>query len=85
MSSWRTTGIVQDIGEILKSFDYLIINHIRRKGNRATDFLANWGSNDQLGKADSKWYNETEKPKWKELVIIINQDHETATNQFECI
>eukprot|EP00253_Pinus_taeda_P006223 PITA_06223 len=41
VSSWRTAGIVQDIGEILKSFYYLIINHIRRKGNKAADFLAN--------------------------------------------
>eukprot|EP00253_Pinus_taeda_P025949 PITA_25949 len=55
VSSWRTAGIVQDVGEILKSFYYLIINHVRMKGNRAADFLANWGINDSEGKVDSSW------------------------------
>lgn len=51
--SWRTTSLVQDLGDLIKWFAYMIINHVRKEDNRATDFLANWGSNEQRGNMDS--------------------------------
>lgn len=41
VGSWRTAGIVQDLAELLRRIDYKIINHVRRRGNKAADFLAN--------------------------------------------
>lgn len=41
--SWRMEGIIQDLVDMLKRIEYKIINHVRRKGNKAADFLANWG------------------------------------------
>jgi len=35
-------GLIQDMANILKSIDYKIISHVKREGNRAADFLANW-------------------------------------------
>lgn len=51
--SWRTASLVQDLETIMKRFEYMIINHVRREGNKAVDFLSNWGSNEQGGKLDS--------------------------------
>lgn len=44
--SWRTAGIVQEIAALLKRIDYKIINHVRRTGNQAADYMENWGSRD---------------------------------------
>jgi len=40
-TSWRTAGIVEEMADLLKRIDYKICNHVKRKGNRAADFLAN--------------------------------------------
>jgi len=40
------------LAELLKRIEYKIINHVRRKGNKAADLLANWGSKEQEGKID---------------------------------
>lgn len=42
--SWRTASLIQELEIILKRFEYMIIMHVRREGNRAANFLANWGS-----------------------------------------
>lgn len=42
-SSWRTVRIIQEIADLLKRIDYKLFNHVKRKGNRAADFLANFG------------------------------------------
>ena len=79
--SWRTTGIVQDMEELLKRIDYKIINHVRRKGNKVADFLANWGSNDQERKIDNRWPVLLNDTRWGELTSIINQDYDETTEQ----
>lgn len=61
--SWRTVGLIQDLAEIMKCIDYKIINHVRREGNKAADFLANWGCNEQGGKVDSIWTINWEEPR----------------------
>eukprot|EP00253_Pinus_taeda_P015299 PITA_15299 len=78
-SSWRTTGIVQDIAELLKGVDYKIFSHVKRNGNRAADFLANWGCKGRTGKIDSMWRTIQVNGEWKELDNIINHDHDQAT------
>lgn len=40
--SWHISHLVQEFGEILPSFDYLLTSHVRYEGNRVSDFLANW-------------------------------------------
>lgn len=39
--SWRIASLIQELGEIIKRFDYMIIKHVKREGNKADDFLAN--------------------------------------------
>jgi len=79
--SRRIAGIVQDLEELLKRIDYKIINHVRRKGNKATDFLFNWGSNEQERKIDNRWPIIINNLRWEELTTIINQDHDESRNQ----
>lgn len=73
--SWRIAEIVQELAELIGRIDYKILNHVRRKGNRAAYFLANWGSNDQESRIDSKWPLAIQNQKWEELTKIINHDH----------
>lgn len=53
--SWRIARLIQDLAGIMKFIDYKIINHVRRDVNKAVDFLANLGCNEQDGKVDSIW------------------------------
>lgn len=46
MQRWRTTSLVQDLETISKRLEYMTIKHVRREGNKAVDFLANWGSDE---------------------------------------
>ena len=41
--SWRKTTLIQQIGSLIKQIQYLIPSHVRRTGNVAADYLANWG------------------------------------------
>ena len=41
--SWRTAAIIEELSQLVKRIQYLIPHHIRRKGNAAADYLANWG------------------------------------------
>jgi len=41
-NSWRSAGIVQEIADLLPRIEYSVISHVRRKGNQAADYLANW-------------------------------------------
>jgi len=79
--SWRTAGIVQELAELLRRIDYKIINHVRRKGNKAVDFLANWGSNDQENRIDNKWPLVMCNPRWEALITIIKHDHVESIHQ----
>ena len=45
--SWRTTSLIEEIGEIIPKFDYIQVKHVRRDGNKGDYFLANRGCNDQ--------------------------------------
>eukprot|EP00253_Pinus_taeda_P010380 PITA_10380 len=73
--SWRTAGIVQEIAELIKRIDYRIISHVRRKGNQAADWLANWGCRGRGSTIDSQWRAVEGNREWKELA-----DHEQATD-----
>ena len=70
--SWRMAGIVQDLGEILRRIEYKIFSHVKRKGNKATDYLANRGCREQGEKIDSSWQILRKKLGLEELTIIIN-------------
>lgn len=77
--SWRTTGLIQDLEDIMEHIDYKIINHVRRDGKIEAKFLANWGCNEQDGKVDSIWPTLMNKPRWETLNSIITQDNNEIT------
>lgn len=72
--SWRTAGLVQEIEEILKGIEYKITSHVRREGNKPTDFLANWGSKELKGKVNDSWENQMEMTRWENLRRLIEHD-----------
>lgn len=72
-------SLIQDLETIIKRIDYKIIKHVRRDGNKAADFLANWGSNEQGGKLDSIWSTRLEEPRMDPLKTIITQDYDEDT------
>eukprot|EP00253_Pinus_taeda_P017343 PITA_17343 len=74
--SWRTAGIVKEIAELLKRIDYIIINHVRRKGNQVADWLANWGCRGRGTKIDSQWRAVEGNEEWKALADLIRADHD---------
>lgn len=80
-TSWRTARIIQEIAELIKRIDYKTFYHVRRNGNRAADFLANWGCKDRNNKVDNQWIVRRPSREWKGLASIINDDHEQATNE----
>ena len=77
--SWRTTGLIQDLVEIMKRIDYKIIYHVKREGNKAADYLANWGCNEPNGKVDSIWSTHMAGTRWENLNQIIKQDNNDTT------
>lgn len=42
--SWHIQEVVNNIRDSLITFDYVIPTHTRREDNKATDYLASWGS-----------------------------------------
>jgi len=78
--SWRTAGIVKEIAALLKRIDYRIISHVRRKGNQAADWLANWGCRGRGSTIDSQWRAVEGNGEWKELADLIKADHDQTTN-----
>eukprot|EP00253_Pinus_taeda_P033811 PITA_33811 len=78
--SWRTAGIVKEIAELLKRIDYKIISHVRRKGNQAADWLANWGCSGRGTTIDSQWRVVEGNEEWKALADLIKADHDKTTN-----
>jgi len=78
--SWRTVGIVQEIADWIKRIDYRLISHVRRKGNQAVDWLANWACRGRGSTIDSQWRAVEGNREWKELADLIRVDHEHATN-----
>lgn len=78
-NSWRTAGIVQEIEELIKRTEYKIFNHVRRNGNRAADFLTNWGCKVRNSKVDNQWTMMRSSREWVGLAGIINDDHEQET------
>lgn len=79
-NSWRTSGIVQDIAELLKIIGYKTFSHIKRKGNSAADFLANRGCKNQETKTDCQWEAVKSNEEWSELNSIIQNDHAQSNN-----
>lgn len=77
--SWRTAGLVQDMANILKHIEYKIIIHVKREGNKAAYFLANWECKE--GKVDSIWPTSMNKLGWETLNLIITQDRNESTEQ----
>eukprot|EP00253_Pinus_taeda_P031554 PITA_31554 len=77
--SWRTAAIIKDIEELLNKIDYKTIKHVRRDGNKAADFLANWGSKEAGSKLDRIWTSLESDHSWDGLKTILNHDHEEAT------
>lgn len=53
--SWRTARLIQEIRELTQKLDYLVMKHVRREGNKATDFLVNKGCNQQHGSMERLW------------------------------
>jgi len=80
-SSWRTAGIVQEIAGLLRRIDYKLFYHVRRNGNHAADFLANWGCKGRDNMVDSQWKSICANRDWLDLATIINEDHEQATRE----
>lgn len=76
--SWQIAGIIQDIEGWLRRIEYTIINHVMRSGNRAADFLANWGSGGPDRKVDGSWTSLNKDPRWTELNHILIQDYNEA-------
>jgi len=66
---------------MLKRIEYKIFNHVRRNGNRAADFLANWGCKERDNIVDNQWAAVRSSKDWVDLATIINEDHEQATNE----
>eukprot|EP00253_Pinus_taeda_P005455 PITA_05455 len=77
--SWRTAAIIQDIEETLNRIEYKTINHVRRDGNKAADFLANWGSKEAGSKLDTSWTSLERDQNWAGLKTILIRDNEEAT------
>lgn len=40
---WRTASHVQGLEDTIRKFDYIIITHVRREGNKVADLLENYG------------------------------------------
>jgi len=78
--SWRTTDIVQEIADFIKRIDYRLISHVRRKGNQAADWLANWGCRGRGSTIDSQWRAVEGNREWKELAELIKANHDHAAN-----
>lgn len=77
--SWRTAAVVRDITGLLERLDYKIFLHVRRKGNKPADYLANWGCKCQNARVDSQWEAIKKNHEWKELNDIIHEDHKQAS------
>ena len=80
-NSWRTAGIIQEIAKLLKGVEYKIFNDVKRNGNRAVDFLANWGCKGRDGKFNSQWRTVHPSGESEELANIINDDHDQASKE----
>eukprot|EP00253_Pinus_taeda_P033781 PITA_33781 len=80
-SSWRSAGIVQEIAELLPHIEYKVINHVRRKGNQAADFLANWGCRGRGSSVDVQWRAVRGHQEWSDLATIIKANHDQATSR----
>lgn len=50
--SWKVTGILQNILQMLESFEEYGAGHVLREGNSAADWLANWGT---FKEEDKRW------------------------------
>ena len=74
-------SLIQELEIILKIFEYMIIKHVKREGNRAADFIANWGIQEQGGKLDNIWASRSENLELEPLRMILIQDHNEDTTQ----
>ena len=72
--SWRTTALIEEVSQLVKHIQYLIPSHIRRKGNAAADYLANWGCQNVERPIDARPTDATWDVELHSLQLIVNKD-----------
>jgi len=72
--SWRTAALIEEVSQLLKQVQYLIPSHIKRKGNEAADFLANWGCQNLERSIDASPHQVIWDVELHSLQIIVNKD-----------
>jgi hypothetical protein len=72
--SWRTTALMEEVSQLLKQVQYLLPSHIKRKGNAAADFLANWGCQNTERSIDACPRQAIWDVELHSLQLIVNKD-----------
>ena len=72
--SWRTTALMEEVSKLLKKVHYILPSHIKRKGNAAADFLANWGSQNTERSIDACPRQAIWDVELHSLQLIVNKD-----------
>ena len=72
--SWRTTSLIEEISHLVKRIEYIIPSHVLRKGNKAADYMENWGCQN----VDRPIEGSPVDPIWDielySLQLIVNKD-----------
>jgi ribonuclease HI len=72
--SWRIAALMEEVSQLLKQVQYLLPSHIKRKGNAATDFLANWGCQNTERFIDACPRQAIWDVELHSLQLIVNKD-----------
>ena len=72
--SWCTTGLIQEISHLMKQIQYMIPNHIKRKGNAVADYLANWGCKQMERSIEACPTDAVSEVELHSLQLIVNKD-----------
>lgn len=83
--NWRTTILVQEIGKLLQNYDYIITNHVRRDGNRETNFLSYWGCWNRNDPLYLTWPPQSMKGRFNSLEAILEQDKRHNSKSFQIL
>lgn len=78
--SWRTARLIQQIGQIIPEISYVMPMHVRRGGNEAVDYLANWGYKNEGRKLDINQHHQAWNIELRSLQIILEKYKERANN-----
>jgi len=80
--NWRLEFRVERLAELLKQCPECTFNHIRRKGNKVADILANRGVTAESSYEIVKWH-PTDRADWMEQVTkAADQDRESPSDPF---